>query len=99
MKIVAKISTDGNICTNKIFKQFWGILEIPLINYQVNLILAWSSTGVITNSTSAGRFTITYKKLCSSSEFIKLDNSKLLQHLKSDFKRAINWIKLLAPSF
>ena len=36
---------------------------MPLINYEVNLILAWSSTCVITNYTGAGRFTITDRKL------------------------------------
>ena len=34
-----------------------------LINCEVNLILTWSSTCVITNSTGAGRFAITETKL------------------------------------
>ena len=34
-----------------------------LINCEVNLILTWSSTCVITNSTGAGRFEITDAKL------------------------------------
>ena len=32
---------------------FWRTLEMPLINCEVNLILTWSSTCVITNSTGA----------------------------------------------
>ena len=32
---------------------------MPLINCDINLILTWSSTWVITNSTGAGRFAIT----------------------------------------
>ena len=36
---------------------------MPLINSEVNLILTWSSTCFITNSTGAGRFTITDAKL------------------------------------
>ena len=36
---------------------------MPLINGEVNLILTWSSTSFITNSTGAGRFTITDAKL------------------------------------
>ena len=36
---------------------------MPLINCEVNLILTWSSTCVITNSTGAGRFAITYTKM------------------------------------
>ena len=39
---------------------------MPLINCEVNLILTWSSTFAITNSTSAG----TFKTLCSCSNFI-----------------------------
>ena len=35
---------------------FWRTLEMPLINSEVNLILTWSSTCVITNSTGAGTF-------------------------------------------
>ena len=31
---------------------------MPLINFQVTLILTWSSTCVITNSTGAGTFKI-----------------------------------------
>ena len=34
-----------------------------LINCEVNLILTWSSTCVITNSNGAGAFAITYTKL------------------------------------
>ena len=36
---------------------------MPLINCEVNLILTWSSTCVITNSTDAVRFAITDTKL------------------------------------
>ena len=36
---------------------------MPLINCEVNLILAWSSICVITNSTGGGRFAITDTKL------------------------------------
>ena len=35
---------------------------MPLINYEVNLTLTWSSTFVITNSTGEGRFKITDAK-------------------------------------
>ena len=38
---------------------FWRTIEMPLINCEVILILAVSSTFVITNSTAAGRFAIT----------------------------------------
>ena len=43
----------------KYLSNFWRTLEMPLINYEVNLILTWSSTCVITNSDGAGTFAIT----------------------------------------
>ena len=42
---------------------FLRTLEMPLINFEVNLILTWPSTCVITNSTGAGTFAITDTKL------------------------------------
>ena len=59
---------------------------MPLINFEVNLILTWSSTCVITNSTGAGRFKKTdtkhYVPVVSLST---QGNAKLLQQLKSGF--------------
>ena len=67
---------------------------MPLINCEVNLILAWSSTCVITNSTGAGRFAITNtKRFVPGVTLSTQDNTKLLQQLKSNFKRTINWNK------
>ena len=67
---------------------------MPLINCDVNLILAWSSTFVITNSTYVGRFAITNTKLFVLALTLSTpENTKLLQQLKSSFKRTINWNK------
>ena len=69
---------------------------MPLINCEVNLSLAWSSTCVITNSTCAGTFEITDTKLYVPVVTLSTqDNSKLLQELKSGFKRVINWNKTI----
>ena len=38
----------------KYLSNFWRTLEMPLINCEANLILTWSSTCVIINSTGAG---------------------------------------------
>ena len=74
--------------------QFLETLEMPLINCEVNLILTWSSTCVITNSAGARRFTITDTKLYVPVVTLSTqDNAKLLQQLKSGFKRTINWNK------
>ena len=40
----------------KYLSNFWRTLEMPLINCEVNLILTWSSTCVITNFTGVGTF-------------------------------------------
>ena len=56
--------------------------------------MTWSSTCVINNSTSAGRFVITDTKLYVPVVTLSTqDNTKLPQQLKSGFKRKINWNK------
>ena len=70
---------------------------MPLINCEVNLILIWSSTCVITNSTGAGRFAITDTRLYVPVVTLSTkENTKLLQQIKSGFKRVINWNKYLS---
>ena len=70
---------------------FWRTLEVPLINYKINLILRWSSTCLITNSTGARTCAILDKKLCVPVVTLSTrDNAKLLQQLKSVLKRTIN---------
>ena len=72
---------------------------MPLSDCEVNLILTWLSICVInmvnqhcvTNSKGAGRFTITEIKLYDLVVTLSnQDNTKLLQQLKSGFKRSIN---------
>ena len=67
---------------------------MPLINCEVNLILAWSKDCVITNSTGEGKFSITKTKLYAPVVTLSTkDNEKLLQQLKSGFKKTISWNK------
>ena len=67
---------------------------MPLINCEVNLILTWSKYCVITNSTSEGKFAITETKLYIPVVTLSTkDNEKLLQQLKSGFKKTISWNK------
>ena len=78
----------------KYLSNFWRTLEMPLINCKVNLILTWSSTGVITNSTGAGRFAITDTRLCVPVITLSTqNNTKFLQQLNFGFKGTINWNK------
>ena len=72
---------------------------MPSINCEVNLILAWSSTCVITNSTCAGRFAIADTKLYVPVVTLSTQgNAKLLQQLKLCFKRTVNWNKYQSDS-
>ena len=70
---------------------------MPLIDWENNLILSWSKKSVIAFNTASNQettFAITDTKLYVP--FVTLstkDNSKLLQQLKSGFKRIINWNK------
>ena len=81
----------------KYLSNFWRTLEMPLINCEVSLNLTWSSTCVINNSTGEVAFEITdtilYIPVITLS---KEDNAKLLQQLKSGFKRVVNWNKYLS---
>ena len=100
IKITGKFPADGNtkdveiIVSLKYLCNFWRSLELPLINCEVNLILTWSPTCVISSATGETKFKITETKLYVPSITLSTkDNAKLLQHLKSDFKRTISWNK------
>ena len=78
----------------KHLRNFWRALEMSLINCEVNLILTWSKDCVITNSTGEGKFAITETKLYVPVVTLSTkDNGKLLQQLKSGFKKTISWNK------
>ena len=67
---------------------------MPFINCEVNLILTWSPTSVISSATGETEFKITETKLYVPIEALSAqDDGKLLQQLKSGFKRTINWNK------
>ena len=70
---------------------------MPLINFEVNLILTWSSACVIINCTGAGTFEVIDTKLYVPVVTLSTqDKSKLLQQLTSGFKRNVNWNKYLS---
>ena len=100
VKITGKTPDDVNtkdveiIVPLKYLSNFWRTLEMLLINCEVNLILTWSKDCVITNSTGEGKFAITETKLYVPVVTLSTkDNAKLLQQLKSGFKKTINWNK------
>ena len=84
----------------KYLSNFWRTLEIPLINWEINLILPWSTNCVIVASNVANQnptFSITDTKLyVPVVTLLTQVNVKLLQQLKSGFKKVINWNKYLS---
>ena len=97
VKITGKTPDDGNtkdleiIVAIKYLSNFWRTPEMPLINCEVNLILKSSKDCVITNSIGEGKFAITETKLYVSLVTLSTkDNEKLLQQLKTGFKKAIS---------
>ena len=101
-KIAGKTGNDGTKnfkirvpLTLKYLSNFWRTLEVSLIDCEINLILAWSDRCFITDNPIANQeptFTITDAKLYALVVILSTQyNAKLLQQLKSGFKRTINW--------
>ena len=98
IKITGNTPNNGNkkdveiMVPLKYLSNFWRTPEMPLINCEVNFILTCSSTCVITYSTGAERFTITDTNIYVPVVTLSTkDNAKLLEQLKSGFKRTTNW--------
>ena len=70
---------------------------MSLINCEINLILTWSANCFIIAdpvNNQAPTFGLTDTKLyVTDVTLLTQDNAKLLQQLKSGFKRTINWNK------
>ena len=103
MKVKGKTPDNGNekdveiLVPLKYLSNFWRTLEMALINCEIHLMLTCSSTFVITNSTGAGAFEITDTKLYVPVVTLSTQgHAKLLQQLKSGFKRVVNWNKYLS---
>ena len=91
----------------KYLSNFWRTLDIRLINCEVSLILAWSKECVITSmerrliknirrdaSPTGAIFQITDTKLYVPVVTLSKENDiKLLEQLKTGFKRTIKWNK------
>ena len=101
-KITCKTRDDGTkdlkiMVPVKHLCNFWINFEMPLINFEVNLILTWSANSLPSNSGYQETiFAITIREAKLYVVVVSLstqDKSKLFQQLKSGFKRAINWNK------
>ena len=78
----------------KHLRNFWRTIEMPLLNCETSLQLTWSENSVINNSTGVRTFEITDTKLYVPAVILWTPVSKkLLELLKSRFKRTISWNK------
>ena len=67
---------------------------MPLIDCEINLNLTWSDKCVLPNDTKTTTFATTDTKLYVPVVTLSTqDNAKLLEQLRSGFKRTINWNK------
>ena len=84
----------------KYLSNFWRTLEMLLINCKVNVILTWPTNCAIVSTNVANQnatIAITDAKLYVPAVTLSTQgNSKLLQQLKSGFKRIISWNKYLS---
>ena len=75
----------------KCLRNFWRTQEMLLIGCEINLILTWSETCIISSVPGAIKFKITDTKLYVPVVTLSTQNNeKLLQQLKSGFKRTID---------
>ena len=105
-KVTGQTDDDGQknnvetMVSLKYLSNFSKTLEMPLINYEVDLILTWSANCVIayTNVTNQdATFEITEINLYDPVVTLSTqDYAKLLSQLKSGFKRTISWNKYLS---
>ena len=84
----------------KYLSNFWRSLDIPLINCEVEIILTWSKNCVLADMTVANNpptgleFQIKDTKLYVPVVTLSKENDiKLLEKLKSGFKKTIKWNK------
>ena len=79
----------------KYLSNFWRTFELSLINCEINSILIWSADCIIIDAPANNEvptFALTDTKLYVLVVTLSTqNNAKLLQQLKSSFKRTINW--------
>ena len=95
-RTTGRSSADGNtknaeiVVPLKDLINFWGTLEMPLINCKINLQLTWSANCAVISSKGVVTFTIVKTRLYVPAVTLSTQgNIKLLQvqQLNSEFKR------------
>ena len=78
----------------KYFANFWRSLEIPLINFKVDLPLTWNPSCVLSNLVGALTFTITDAKTYVPIVTLPTeDKAKLSKLFSEGFRRPVYWQK------
>ena len=76
----------------KYLSNFWGSLEMPLINCKIELSLKWDKNCILSSKDGNSLFTITDTKLYVPVVTLKTEgNTKLSKLLSQGFKRPIYW--------
>ena len=79
---------------NLINRNFWRLLEMPLINYKVELSFSWDPSCVLSNLVRSLTFTTTDAKLYLPVVTLSTkDNAKLSNLLSEEFKKTVYWNK------
>ena len=106
--VMMKINETKLVVSLKHLSNFWRNLNIPLINFEVELILTWSKNCALIDMTtkdaggdnlaieapSDAKFKITDTKVYVPVVILSKENdTKLLKQLKPGFKRTIKWNK------
>ena len=99
-KIMGNIPADDNTkdveitVPLKYLSNFWETHQIPFIDCEINLILTWYADCIIFAANGATKSAITNTKIYDSVVTLSThDNAKILQQLKSTFKKTVNWNK------
>ena len=79
----------------KYLSNVWRTLEMSLINCEISLILTWYANCVISSSAQATTFARNDTNLYVPVITLSIDhNAKLMQQVKSRFKRTITWYNM-----
>ena len=109
VKILDNDKDDEIVVPLKYLSNFWKRIDMQLINFEINLILTWYESCILTthvgirdatpalaalNAPTNSTFTITYTKLHVPLVTLSTqDDNQLLVQLKTRFKRTIIWNK------
>ena len=106
IKITGKTPDDSNtkdvkmVVPLKCLSNFWGTLEMHLINGEINLILTWSVNRVISSANEETKFKIADSKLYVSVVTLSIEDIKNFKYQKlQDIKKIIDNYGIIPHNF